>query len=137
MNAPSPVTHDLARRLLAASRPARAASPSDGGWPSHQAVAMFETLGITLSKSTGPSGFASLLGRALVLARSDAPALQRVHVGSNCQLEGLEEMASTEGGTDAAVVLAAHLLTLLMTFIGEPLTVRLLHEGWPDANLFT
>ena len=135
MNAPSPAMHDLARRLLAASRSAPA--KAEAGLHAHEAVLMFETLRITLSKSTGANGFASLLNRALVLARAEVPDLQSVQIGTNCRIEGLEELAATDGGVDAAVKLAAHLLTLLVTFIGEPLTVRLLHEGWPDANLFT
>ena len=137
MNAPSPAMHDLARRLLAASRSAPSDASAKAGVHVHEAVVMFETLRITLSKSTGANGFASLLNRALVLARAGVPALKSVQVGTNCHIEGLEELAATDGGANAAVALAAHLLTLLVTFIGEPLTVRLLHEGWPDANLFT
>ena len=136
MNAPSPEMHDLATRLLKASHSAPT-NPGDGGRSPHAAVAMFETLRITLSKFTGSNGFASLLDRALVLARSEVSALQRVHVGSNGQLEGMAEIAATDDGAKAAVALAAHLLTLLVAFIGEPLAVRLLHEGWPDANLFS
>jgi hypothetical protein len=35
---------------------------------------------------------------------------------------------------DAAVAITAQLLGLLVTFIGEPLTVRLVREAWPDAS---
>ena len=38
-------------------------------------------------------------------------------------------------GADAAVAIIAHLLGLLVTFIGEPLTLRLVGEAWPDALL--
>ncbi len=39
------------------------------------------------------------------------------------------------GGVEAAVAITAHLLGLLVTFIGEPLTLRLVREAWPDASL--
>lgn len=137
MDGLSPDMHDLARRLLAASRSASARNEADRRNQNDEAVAMFDALRITLSKFTGANGFASLLNRALALARSEVPALQNVHVGPDYRLIGLEEIAAADEAARAAVVLAAHLLTLLVTFIGEPLTVRLLHEGWPDANLFT
>ena len=40
-----------------------------------------------------------------------------------------------DGGAEAAVAITAHLLGLLVTFIGEPLTLRLVREAWPDASL--
>ena len=43
-------------------------------------------------------------------------------------------MRRTAGG-EAAVAITAHLLGLLVTFIGEPLTLRLVREAWPDASL--
>ena len=42
---------------------------------------------------------------------------------------------TTDGGADAPVAIIAHLLGLLMTFIGEPLTLRLVREAWPDVLL--
>jgi hypothetical protein len=114
---------DLARRLLAASRTAADA-------PVHDAVAVCETLRNTLTKFAGAEGFASLLRRALALASAEAPALLSVKLGSNCHMEGLEHVT-----TEAAVVLAAHMLELLSTFVGEPLMLRLVSEGWPDEAL--
>jgi hypothetical protein len=114
---------ELAQRLLDASRPAT--DP-----PVHDAVAVCETLRIALTKFAGADGFAALLRRALALARAEAPSLQSVKLGSNCHMEGLEEVTG-----DAAVALAAHLLGLLVTFVGEPLAMRIIHEGWPDASL--
>jgi hypothetical protein len=112
----------LARRLLAASRTA-----SDP--PVHDAVAVCERLRIALTKFAGAEGFAALLRRALALARAEAPSLQSVKLGSNCHMEGLDEVTP-----DAAVALAAHLLELLVTFIGEPLALRIMREGWPDES---
>ena len=76
---------------------------------------------------TGTAGFASLLSRSLVLAKRQAPALGTVQVRSDGTLEGLVAEAA-----EANPVLVASLLTLLMTFIGETLTLRLLNDIWPD-----
>ena len=73
-------------------------------------------------------GFRSLLSRALTLARAEAPSLSAVRVAADGSLEGLDELGSQiekdqvrEGG----VILIAHLLGLLLTFIGETMTSRL------------
>ena len=39
-----------------------------------------------------------------------------------------------DGGVEAVAALAAHLLGLLVTFIGESLALRVVREGWPDAS---
>lgn len=72
--------------------------------------------------------------RAISLAASEAPALQRVRLGANCELDGLAEVVASNGGADAGVALAAHLLDLLVMFIGESLTLQLLRECWPEVN---
>lgn len=50
---------------------------------------------------------------------------------------GLNKLARTRApacwGGEAAVAITAHLLGLLVAFIGVPLTVRLLRESWPDT----
>ena len=48
-------------------------------------------------------------------------------------LNGCEVLAVD--GREAAVALIAHLLGLLETFVGEPFTVRLVRQAWPDASL--
>ena len=54
----------------------------------------------------------------------------------NCSLEGLEELQTQIGQDDlfeGGVTLLAHLLGLLVTFIGEVLTVRLVRDVWPKV----
>ena len=46
---------------------------------------------------------------------------------------GCRHAAARGGEAGAAVVV--QLLGLLVTFIGEPLTLRLVRESWPDAAL--
>ena len=122
---------NLARRLLAleaASRRATDAHVNEG-------VRVCEKLQVSLTRFAGADGFTSLLRRALALARMEVPALQSIEVKPDCSI--LEQLAadSSNGATDAAVAIIAHLLGLLVTFIGAPLTVRLVGEAWPDALL--
>jgi hypothetical protein len=52
-------------------------------------------------------------------------------------MRDLELLAAdaSEAGTEAAVAIIAYLLELLVTFIGKPLTVRLVRDAWPAAEL--
>jgi hypothetical protein len=130
MDTPSSSVRDLARRLLAASQTA-------SGSHVHEAVVVIEKLRIALTKFAGADGFASLLRRALGLASADVPSLQCVKIGADGRLEGFEQLAADTGagalGGEAAVAITAHLLGLLVAFIGETLTLRLLRESWPDT----
>ena len=122
---------DLARRLLAAS-------PTASGSQVDEAAVLIEKLRITLTKLAGPEGFISLLRRALALARAEVPSLQNVKIGADGRLEGFEEVVADRGaggaGDEAAVAITAHLLGLLVIFIGEPLTLRLERAAWPDRT---
>ena len=124
---------DLAQRLVALE----AASESANGAPVHEAVRVCDKLRISLTRFAGSDGFTSLLGRALALARAEVPSLQTVQVKPDCSLEGLGVLAvdGTNAGPEAAVAITAHLLGLLETFIGKPLTLRLVREAWPEASL--
>ena len=118
----------LARRLLAAE----AAHPGDE--KGHEAVRVCDKLSISLTRLAGVDGFTSLLRRALALARAEVPSLNRVTVKPDCSIEGLEVLAAqvADSGVEATAALTAHLLGLLVTFIGEPLTLRLVRDAWPD-----
>ena len=79
-----------------------------------------------------------MLVRALTLAKADAPWLGGLEVGANgalvfpAKLEGdLAPKEAAKGG----VALVGHLLELLVTFIGEALTLRLVQQVWPKAAL--
>ena len=122
---------DLARRLLDASQ--TGSGPHD-----HEAVLVIERLRIPLTVFAGVDGFSSLLRRALVLARVKAPSLQSATVSADGRLEGLAHLAadaSTDGEREAAIAITAQLFELLVTFIGEPLTLRLVRDAWPDTSL--
>ncbi len=120
---------DLARRLLAASQ--TASDPHV-----HEGVLVNEKLRISLTEFAGADGFASLLRRALALASAEVPALRSAKVGADGRLEGFEQRASHAGSVDGeeTVAITAHLLGLLVIFVGEPLTRRLVREPWPETS---
>ena len=131
MDAPSPSMRDLATRLLALE----AAS----GAPDHaqEATRVCERLRVSMMRFAGAEGFVALLRRALVLARAEFPELQNVRIGAEGRMEVLDQGGAPAAnlGAEAAAAIAAHLLGLLATFIGEPLTLRLMREAWPDEPL--
>ena len=84
----------------------------------------------------GVAGFRSLLSRALTLARAEAPSLSAVQVTADGSLKGLDEpepQIGKEQARDGGAILIAQLIGLLLTFIGEGLTFRLVQEVWPEA----
>ena len=91
-----------------------------------------------LTTLLGVGGFKALLARAVTLAKAEAPDLSAVHVGPDGTLEGLSQ-ATMPGGTrrltDGDVVLVAHLVGLLVTFVGEALMLRLVLDAWPKVRL--
>jgi len=81
----------------------------------------------------GAAGFRSLLARALTLAKRESPVLNTWEVQADGSLLGLNGEAAQSGD-----VLIAHLIGLLITFVGESLTLRLLHDVWidlPDSEM--
>jgi hypothetical protein len=57
-------------------------------------------------------------------------------VAADGSLKGLDELASQtdkEQARDGGAVLIAQLIGLLLTFIGEGLTLRLVQDEWPEA----
>ena len=113
-----------------------------GGAPysaSRAAFRVCEKLRRPLSTYAGVAGFHSLLRRALGLAQTEVPWL----VGLQIKVDGTIDFANSiadDLDSDAAVkggaALVTQLLTLLSTFIGEALTLRLVHEVWPKAAVW-
>ena len=123
----------LARRLLALEAARQIATDARV----HEAVEVCEKLRVSLTRFAGADGFNALLRRALALTRAEIPAVHNIQVKAEGCLDGLEEFVADAGsvGVDAAVAITTHLLGLLVTLIGEPLTLRLVREAWPDASL--
>ena len=123
----------LAERLLAVE----AARHSEADSHVHEALRVCEKLRSSLTRFAGADGFTALMRRALALARAEVPSLQGVSVRQDGSIVGLEEISgsSKDGGAEATVAITAHLLALLVIFIGEPLTLRLVIDAWPDESL--
>jgi hypothetical protein len=99
---------------------------------------VYEKLRRSLCALAGVAGFRSLASRALTLAKAEAPSLSPMQVRPDGSLQVLGETESQsdkhEAG-DGEVILIAQLLGLLIIFIGESLTLRLVQDAWPEAGL--
>ena len=122
MSTAPPALSNLARRLIALELARGESSPAGG------AGRVCDRLRVPLARLAGVAGFRSLLSRALVLAKAGNPSLHLVVVQEDGTLEGFAE----HGADGDAIV--THLLALLVTFIGEPLTRQLVMGAWPDAG---
>jgi hypothetical protein len=133
INPATPNTRDLARRLLAYEAAMGTLPPL--GFPA--AFGVCEKLRRPLTALAGTAGFRSLLSRALTLAKRESPALGAIQVKADGSLDSSSENgvvgpSPDKHDPDAEKALVANLLGLLFTFIGEPLTLRLIHDVWPS-----
>jgi len=99
---------------------------------------VYEKLRQSLGVFAGAAGFHSLASRALALARSEAPSLSAARITEDGSLQGLGEFKpeiniDKHRTGEEGVILIARLLGLLLVFLGEALTLRLLKDTWPDA----
>jgi hypothetical protein len=86
----------------------------------------------------GQVGVEALTGRALHLAQREYPWLAQTRELEQAERPFTEVIACLERqdpavAIEAAGAVFATLTGLLVTFIGEPLTARLLRQAWPDA----
>ena len=136
-----PEMRDLARRLLACE-----AVAGESSEPAESALLrVFEKLRQSLGTFAGVDGFQSLAFRALTQAKSEAPGLWAVQVDANGSLQGLGELkpqqvkfepqlgSDKDQASEGGVILIARLLGLLLVFLGEALTLRLVQSAWSDA----
>ena len=134
MEQATPAVRDLARLLLVLE--ANQSEHAVGG-EAQVVLNAFDKLRLHLSKFVGVAGFQALLARALALAKTEADWLAAVRVKTDATLEGFRETAQQQPAEVVAagsVVLLALLLGLLVTFIGEALTLRLVGDVWQEAS---
>jgi len=127
-----PVSRQLARRLLTYE----AAAGKNSELTESAAFRVCEKLRQPLCSLAGVAAFRSLLSRALVLARVEVPSLSAVQVGADGSLKGLDELGPQKDkdmSREVGAILIAQLLGLLLTFIGEGLTLRLVQDVWPET----
>jgi len=125
---PSQAALEMARSLIAASQ-----SVPDPD--ARAAVLVNENLRLSLVRFAGADGFVALLRRALALASEQMPMLQHAKVGADGRTEDLDRLFNHDDAVrqEAAAAITAQLLELLVTFIGEPLTRRLVREACPET----
>ncbi len=137
MDRATPQTRELSQCLIAFEKegdaPAGARAPV--------AFRVLEKLRPHLATYMGSVGFQALLSRSLTLAGADVPWLRTVRVkpdGSPEGLDKLEARVDPQEIVEGSVVLVAQLLALLIAFIGEDLTLRMVREVWlklpPDGS---
>jgi len=93
----------------------------------------------------GPTGYATLVARAVRLAQTAHPAVEHVTVDdgpteAQGSLRGVREVVETARASgadpraveDGLTAILAHVIGLLITFIGEDLALRLVREAWPE-----
>jgi hypothetical protein len=126
----------LVRRLLTHE----AAGNREHGSRIDAADRTLDGLCVHLSKRIGQEGFQTLLARAVTLTNARFPRLGPVRVEPDGSLSGLHEAEGSWDGGDGgsreetaagAAALIECLLGLLITFIGEDLTLRMLGAVWP------
>jgi hypothetical protein len=110
------------------------------------AIRVYEKMRQSLCALAGVAGFQSLAFRALTQAKSEAPGLWSVQIAADGSLQGLGEFdpqpdafepqlgSGQDQVSEGGVVLIAHLLGLLLMFLGEALTINLLRNAWPGAS---
>ena len=134
MNQAAPAIQDLARLLLALE--ANRSEPAQEDM--HVALSVFEKLRLSLSKLVGVAGYQALLVRAVALAKIETGWLESVRVSGDARLEGFQEIIRqlpAEVVMEGSKTLLAQLLALLILFIGEALTLRLVGDVWPEARV--
>jgi hypothetical protein len=124
----------FAKRLTVYER--RANTPSEANTP--PAFQVCEKLRTHLGTFMGTAGFRELLSCALPRAKAEVPWLGAVRVKEDGALDGVEVITTKRNPDElfeGGVVLVAQLLGLLVAFIGERLTLRLVREVWPEVSL--
>jgi len=94
-----------------------------------------------LADLIGVLGYGALVARAVRLAQAESPGLTRVTVTAQAEdgLQGLRAFTLASSGDPVAAAeglaaLLAHIIELLIVFIGEDLAVRLVREAWPELT---
>src|SRR5450830_1684260 len=134
MSRATPKMRDFAERLIVYETRENKSSETK----TQAAFLVGEKLRPQLAALMGNVGFRALISRALALSNAEIPWLRAVHVNADGSFEGLDELGAQVDPDEifeGCVVLLAQLLGLLVAFIGELLTLRVLRDVWPKLPL--
>lgn len=134
MSRPPPSLEDFARRLLMHEAGGRQRTEDLAGAMERACQALY----IRLTPLLSAAGVNALVGRAIALAAREFPSLATIGAmkAPDCSLDGLRaalDEQSPSAAADAVVAILGNFLWLLVTFIGENLGLRKVHEAWPDV----
>ena len=92
-----------------------------------------------LDRLIGAGGFRALLNRALYLAKKKYAWLEGVGIEDHpgCEFKNLREAVKGKKPAtvdEACTLILANVIWLLVTFIGEDITIGLIQEAWPDIR---
>lgn len=93
-----------------------------------------EQLRSQMSQVVGALGYSTLLAHALVLAKQEDPVVEQLSMDQSGALEwgNQPELSSRARATE---ILLTKLIQLLITFLGETVTLRLLQNVWPELSI--
>ncbi|HEX8410431.1 MAG TPA: hypothetical protein VF883_16315 [Thermoanaerobaculia bacterium] len=136
MNKPDRVLREIARRVMK-TRPL--AAPTAAAAAEAMELSCGDLYRI-LETVMGRDGLQALIGRAIQITAREYPWLATVQSGTSadCPVSGLAEAAGRLGVAEASegyAALLASIIWLLMTFIGEDLTLRFVRHAWPNVSL--
>ena len=133
-------TPDIAalRQLAARVLVNKAGPDADAASVAIAARRRFEELAGVLTPLIGQVGIDALAARALHLAQREYPCLGKTRNPEQEEGPLIDVRMSFEHqepglATEAAAAVLAQFTALLVTMIGEPLTVRLMRQAWPDG----
>ena len=130
----NPALRQLALKALAQ----RAGSAAGAGALAAAAQRAYDDLALVSAPLIGQVGVDALTGRTLYLAQRKYPWLVHTRepdhwTGPFAQIVFCLERQDHALATEAAGAVLTTFTGLLVAFIGEPLTTRLLRKAWPDA----
>lgn len=127
----SPKIRVLAGQLIACEAAAR----SQTGEDMPAALRVAEKLRLPLFTIAGRAACRSLLNASLRSARASAPEFDRVHITPEGSLDGWHGSRDPDRMAEAGAILISQLLGLLISLVGEAVTLKLIREVWPDIDL--
>lgn len=113
---------ELAKRLIAFED----ASDSAANPEATASMRVVEKLRVLVTHFAGADGFTALMRRAIVLSQVEEPRIGSVTLNKDGSVTLPSELSN-----ETCSVLVAQLLDLMVTFIGEALTLTLLSAIWP------
>jgi hypothetical protein len=135
MKKPDPALQELARRVMKARL---SGSPASGTAVAEAMQGSCGELYRVLETAMGIGGLQALIDRAIQITSRDYPWMADVDAGTaDCAMSGLTEAAAhldARTALQGSAALLANILALLISFIGEDLTLRFVRHAWPKVS---